>query len=115
MDGRDGLVQRLPIARRRGRHRRAAIPRTAVGLGAAVAVSSAGLSAASQAVALAVYVVVGSVGVATPLLTMLVLGDRAPAVLEDWKGWLTRNNAAMMAVIFLFFGVYLIGKNLGGL
>ena len=48
-------------------------------------------------------------------MTMLVLGDRAPAVLEDWKAWLTRNNAAMMAVIFLFFGVFLIGKNLAGL
>ena len=34
-------------------------------------------------------------------------------MLDGWKAWLTRNNTAMMAVIFLFFGVYLIGKNLG--
>ena len=87
----------------------------AVGLGTAVAVSSAGLSVADQVVAVAIYVVLASLGVATPLVVMLVLGERAPAVLEDWKDWLTRNNTAMMAVIFLFFGVFLIGKNLGGL
>ena len=87
----------------------------AVGLGAAVAVSSAGLSVTDQVVTVAIYVVLASLGVAAPIMTMLVLGDRAPAVLEDWKAWLTRNNAAMMAVIFLFFGVFLIGKNLAGL
>jgi hypothetical protein len=87
----------------------------AVGLGAAVTVSSAGLAASAQALTIAIYVVLASSGVAAPIVAMLVLGDRAPAVLEDWKGWLTRNNAAMMAVIFLFFGVYLIGKNLGGI
>ncbi len=87
----------------------------AVGLGTAVAVSSAGLTITDQVVTVAIYVVLASMGVAAPIVTMLVLGDRAPAVLEDWKGWLTRNNTAMMAVIFLFFGVFLIGKNLAGL
>lgn len=87
----------------------------AVGLGTAVAVSSAGLATLDQVLTVTIYVVLASLGVAAPIITMLVLGDRAPAVLEDWKGWLTRNNAAMMAVIFLFFGVFLIGKNLGGL
>jgi hypothetical protein len=51
--------------------------------------------------------------VAFPIVTMLVLGDRADTVRSDWKTWLTRNNAAMMAVIYLFFGVFLIGENLG--
>jgi cytochrome c biogenesis protein CcdA len=87
----------------------------AVGLGTAVAVSSAGLTVADQIVTVAIYVVLASLGVATPIVVMLVLGERAPAVLEDWKEWLTRHNTAMMAVIFLFFGVFLIGKNLGGL
>jgi Sap, sulfolipid-1-addressing protein len=84
-----------------------------VALGTAVAVSSAGLPVGQQVIVLAIYVVLASLGVAAPILAMLVLGDRAPTVLDGWKTWLTRNNTAMMAVIYLFFGVYLIGKFLG--
>jgi hypothetical protein len=84
-----------------------------VALGTAVAVSSAGLLAGQQVAVLAIYVVLASLGVAAPILAMLVLGDRAGTVLDGWKTWLTRNNTAMMAVIYLFFGVYLIGKFLG--
>ena len=39
-------------------------------------------------------------------------GDRSGEVLDGWKAWLTRNNAAIMSVILLFFGVFLIGTNL---
>jgi hypothetical protein len=84
-----------------------------VALGTAVAVSSAGLPVGQQVAVLAIYVVLASLGVAAPILAMLVLGDRAGTVLDGWKTWLTRNNTAMMAVIYLFFGVYLIGKFLG--
>jgi len=84
-----------------------------VGLGTAVAVSSAGLPVGQQVTVLAIYLVLASLGVAAPILAMLVLGDRAGTVLDGWKTWLTRNNTAMMAVIYLFFGVYLIGKFLG--
>ena len=85
----------------------------AVALGTATAVSSVGLTAAQQVVVLVVYIFLACLGVAFPIITMLVLGDRADTVLSGWKTWLTRNNTAMMAVIYLFFGVFLIGKNLG--
>ena len=85
----------------------------AVAVGTAVAVSSADLAAGQQVVVLAVYVVLASLGVAAPIFAVLFLGDRSDAVLDGWKSWLTRNNTAMMSVIYLFFGVYLIGKNLG--
>jgi len=85
----------------------------AVAVGTAVAVSSAALPAGQQVVVLAVYVVLASLGVAAPIFAVLFLGDRSDAVLDGWKSWLTRNSPAMMAVIYLFFGVYLIGKNLG--
>ncbi len=86
----------------------------AVGVGAAVSLSSTGLSASDQVVAVVVYVVLASLGVAAPIVAVLVLGDRAPTVLDGWNAWLTRNSTAMMAVIFLFLGVLLIGKNLSG-
>jgi len=85
----------------------------AVALGTAVTVSSAGLPSAQTIGVLAAYTFSACIGVAAPIVTMLVLGDRADAVLDDWKSWLTRNNAAMMAVLYLFFGVILIGKYLG--
>jgi hypothetical protein len=85
----------------------------AVAIGTAVAVSSAGLPTGQQVIVLAVYVVLASLGVAAPIVAMVVLGDRSGAVLDGWKAWLTQNNAAMLAVIYLFLGVYMIGKNLG--
>ena len=85
----------------------------AVALGAAVTVASAGLGAGQQVLVLAVYVVLGSLGVAAPIVATLVMGERAGGVLDGWKAWLTRNNAAMMAIIYLFLGVVLIGKFLG--
>lgn len=59
--------------------------------------------------ALAVFVVVASIGVATPLVVYLVLGDRAPAVLEAIKAWMTQNNATIMAVLLLVLGSKMIG------
>jgi hypothetical protein len=85
----------------------------AVAVGTAVAVSSAALPAGQQVVVLTIYVVLASLGVAAPIIAILFLGDRSGTVLDGWKAWLTRSNTAMMAVIYLFFGVYLIGKNLG--
>jgi len=85
----------------------------AVAIGTAVAVSSAGLSSGQQVLVLVVYLVLASLGVATPIIAMLVLGDRSGPVLEGWRSWLIQNNTAMLAVIYLFLGVYMIGKNLG--
>jgi len=64
-------------------------------------------------VVLVVYVVLACLGVGAPIVAVIVLGDRSDKVLEGWRAWLTRNSAAMLAVIYLFLGVLLIGKNLG--
>jgi hypothetical protein len=85
----------------------------AVALGAAVAIATAGLPGGQQAVVVAVYVVLASLGVGAPIAAVLALGDRSTAVLEGWRAWLIRNSAAMLAVIYLLLGVLLIGRNLG--
>ncbi len=86
-----------------------------VGLAAAVAVGSVSLSIGAQIATAAAYVVVAVLGVAAPIVTMLVLGDRAPVVLDGWRTWLGQNNATVMSVLFLIFGVVLIGKGVAGL
>jgi len=85
-----------------------------VGIAAAVTIASAGLSLAQQVGACAVYVLVAILGVATPILAMAFLGDRAPEVLQGWRSWLGHNSATVMSVLFLVFGVVLIGQGIGG-
>ena len=85
-----------------------------VGVAAAVTIASADLSAGQQIAVIAVYVVIASLGIAAPIVATLVLGERAADLLDGWKSWLARNNAAMMAVIYLLFGAILIGKGIEG-
>lgn len=85
-----------------------------VGLAAAVTIASAELSIAQQVGACAVYVLIAILGVATPIVTTVALGDRAPEVLRGWRSWLENNNATVMAVLFFVFGVVLIGQGVSG-
>jgi threonine/homoserine/homoserine lactone efflux protein len=82
-------------------------------LGAAAGLAQVqGLSTTDAIVAIAVFVVVASLSIAGPVLYSLFGGERARATLESAKAWLTTHNAAVMAVIFLVFGVDLIAKGL---
>src|ERR1700729_958222 len=71
-----------------------------------------GLSTTDAIVAIAVFVVIASLTIAGPVLYSLFGGERARASLDSAKTWLTANNAAVMAVLFLVFGVDLIAKGL---
>ena len=71
------------------------------------------LSGGQQIAAVAIYVFVGVLGVAAPILVTIFLGDRLHEVLDGWKAWLSQNNAAVMSVLFLIFGVVLIAQAVG--
>jgi hypothetical protein len=86
-----------------------------VGLASAAAISAGHLSTGEQVVAGAVYVLVAVLGVLAPIVVTISLGDKAPAVLQSWNVWLRQNNATVMSVLFLAFGVVLIGQGLGGI
>ena len=60
-------------------------------------------------------IIVGSLGIIAPVGAYLGMGDRASHVLDGWKTWLDANNATVMVVLFLVFGMSLIGKGIGGL
>jgi threonine/homoserine/homoserine lactone efflux protein len=83
-------------------------------LASAAAIAAGGLSAGQQVAAGAVYVFVAVLGVAAPIMVMLALGERAAGVLEGWKVWLLHNNATVMAVLFIAFGVVLVGQGIAG-
>ncbi len=84
-------------------------------LAAAMTVSQSGLSTASSLVPLAVFVAIASLTVAIPVLLSAFAGAKAESILDAWKAWLTVNNATVMMVLLLVFGMALIGKGIGGL
>lgn len=82
----------------------------AVAFASAAVLAMAGLPAGQQVGVIAIYTLVASIGVATPIVVALALGDRSESVLSSWREWLDRNNGTVMAVIYSFFGVILFGK-----
>ena len=83
--------------------------------GAATAIASTGASSGDQAVALAVFIVVATLGPGIPVAIFFFMGDRAPKVLDGLKEWMTRENATIMAVLCLVIGAKLIGDAISGL
>lgn len=64
---------------------------------------------------LSVFIVVGSLTIAAPVLYRLFAGSRADASLAEAKQWLQANSTTVMAVVFLLMGALLIGKGLEGI
>lgn len=83
-----------------------------VGLAAAATIASVPSSRGQQIGAITIYVLVAVLGVAAPIVVTALLGDRSPKVLEIWKVWLAQNSATVMSVLFLIFGVVLIGQGI---
>jgi hypothetical protein len=80
--------------------------------GAAAGLAQLGLSTRDAVVAIVVFVVIGSLTIVGPVLYALFGGQRARTTLDSARSWLTTHNAAVMAVLFLVFGVDLIAKGL---
>jgi len=80
--------------------------------GAATGVAQLGLSTADVIVSLAVFVVLGSLTIAGPVVYYLLGGESAKTRLDALRVWLAAHNDAVMAVLFLVFGVNLIAKGI---
>ena len=79
---------------------------------AGAALAQLGPTTSDAVVSLIVFVVLGSITIAGPVVYYLVGGDKARAALDSMKGWLAVHNAAVMTVLFLVFGVKLIADGL---
>jgi len=82
---------------------------------AAASIAQSGIAGPQQVAVLLVLLLVGSVGIMVPVAVYFAMGDRAEPLLDGWKTWLSANNATVVIVLFLVFGVVLIGKGIGGL
>ena len=83
--------------------------------GAAAAIAQAGLDTGEEAITLGVFILVGTLGPAAPVVIYFALGARAERVLDDLKAWMGGHNAAIMAVLCLILGAKLIGDGISGL
>ena len=85
----------------------------AVSAGASIA--QTGISGADQAIAYAVFALIGTIGVGAPVVLYFALGERSASMLATLKDWMGRHNAVIMAVLCLVIGVKLIGDAIGAL
>jgi threonine/homoserine/homoserine lactone efflux protein len=83
-------------------------------VGGATAISQTDVSGSDQAITWAIFILIATIGVAAPIVIYFAMGDKAPAILDDLKGWMARNNAAIMAVILVIIGAKLIGDSITG-
>jgi threonine/homoserine/homoserine lactone efflux protein len=85
-----------------------------LGIAAATTIAQTGIPGGEQAAAYAVFAVLGTLGVALPVVLALALGDRATPLLGRLRTWLGHNNAVIVAVILLVIGVKLVGDAITG-
>jgi threonine/homoserine/homoserine lactone efflux protein len=72
-----------------------------------------GIDTSAAIVSIVVFVAIASVMIVGPVLYVLFAGNRAEDELVQLRTWLATNNATVMAVVLLVFGVLLISKGLG--
>ncbi|MEZ5076657.1 MAG: GAP family protein [Solirubrobacterales bacterium] len=83
-------------------------------IGAATAIAQTEVATGRQAIALAVFVAIGTIGVAIPVAAYFAMGERSRRLLEGMKTWMAANNATVIAVICLLIGAKLIGDGIAG-
>jgi hypothetical protein len=84
-------------------------------LAAALTLAEADLKVAQTVIGLGAFILLASVTVAVPVLYDLLAGDSAEETLKGWRAWLSANSATVMFILFLVFGMVLLGKGIGGL
>ncbi|HVO53680.1 MAG TPA: GAP family protein [Solirubrobacterales bacterium] len=84
-------------------------------LGAAAAISGTEAASGDQAVALAIFILIGTIGPAIPVAIFFTMGERSKHQLEELRAWMAHSSAAIMAVICLLIAAKLIGDGISGL
>lgn len=84
-------------------------------IGATAAIAQTGISTGDKAIALAVFVLIATLGPGIPVAIYFFMGERATRMLDELKNWMGHNNAAIMAVILLVIGAKLLGDGISAL
>jgi threonine/homoserine/homoserine lactone efflux protein len=84
-------------------------------VGAAATIAQTGIPGGEQAVAYAIFALIGTVGVGLPVAIYFALGERSGPILDRLKQWMAAHNAVIMAVLCLVIGAKLVGDAIAGL
>ncbi len=87
----------------------------ALTLAASATIAQAGLSGSDSAIAIAVFVIIGSLTVAGPVLFYVFAPTKAAGPLDSIKQFMTQYNAVIMMVVLLILGAKLLGQGIAGL
>jgi threonine/homoserine/homoserine lactone efflux protein len=87
----------------------------AMAVSAGVALAETGSSSGQVALGALIFILIGSVTVAGPVLGSLVAPSRTAPLLEEAKQWLGEHNATIMIVLFLVLGATKTGEGLASL
>ncbi len=77
-------------------------------VGGITAVAETNVNVTQQAIALAIFTLASTLGIALPVIIYLAGGDHAAAFLVRVKGWMERNSGNIVAALFLLISVVLI-------
>jgi threonine/homoserine/homoserine lactone efflux protein len=83
-------------------------------IAAGAAIAQAGISSGQQAIVLAIFIVIATLGLAIPVGIYYALGDRSAEVLSKLRVWMVANNQAIMAVLCSVIAAKLIGDAIAG-
>jgi threonine/homoserine/homoserine lactone efflux protein len=87
----------------------------AMAVSAGVALAETGSSNGQMALGALIFIVIGSVTVAGPVLGTLIAPARIAPLLADAKQWLGDHNATIMVVLFTVLGMSKTGEGLASL
>jgi threonine/homoserine/homoserine lactone efflux protein len=87
----------------------------ALTLAAAASIAQAGLAGAETALAVGIFVLIGSITVAGPVVFSIVASRRAAGPLNSIKEFMSEHNAVIMFLLLLVLGAKLAGQGLAGL
>jgi hypothetical protein len=78
-------------------------------------IAQAGLDGGGTVVAIAVFVIIGSLTVAGPVVFYAAGSSRAAGPLESIKEFMADHNAVIMMVVLLVLGAKVLGQGIAGL
>ncbi len=78
-------------------------------LAATATISASSATFAEHVATLVVFVLLASAGAVVPVVAYFAMGERAETAMPPVRDWMLRNNAAVLATIFVIFGVKLVG------
>ena len=81
----------------------------------AATIAQTGISGGQQAIAYAVFALIGTLGVGIPVGIYFAMGERSQKLLAGLKDWMSAHNAVIMTVLCLVIAAKLIGDGISGL